>query len=316
MALLVIGSARAKDFVTEARAQEPGRDIRLWPDTAGNRDDIRYALAWGPPSGALKTCPNLRFIVSVGAGVDHLFRDPELPDIPIVRFVDPDLTSRMAAYVALQVLYHHRRMGEFALQQQAKVWRYLPEPQASEVRVGIMGLGVMGLGALPALRTLGYQLRGWSQTAKHIDGVTCFAGVDQLEEFARETDVMVCVLPLTPETRGILNGDLIGKLSRQGRHPRMPGPVIVNAGRGGLQVESDIVAALQSSRLYGASLDVFETEPLPPSSPLWRHPRVVITPHNAAESATEAIVAYFLRQVGADEQGRALENVVDRQRGY
>lgn len=316
MALLVIGSARAKDFVTEARAQAPGRDIRLWPDTAGNREDIRYALAWGPPRGALKTLTNLRFIVSVGAGVDHLFRDPELPDITIVRFVDPDLTSRMAAYVALQVLYHHRRMGEFAEQQQAKVWRYLPEPKASEVRIGIMGLGVMGLGALPALRTLGYQLRGWSRTPKPVDGATCFAGADQLEDFLSETDILVCVLPLTPETRGILNGDLIGKLSRKGRHPRMPGPVIVNAGRGGLQVESDIVAALQAGKLYGASLDVFETEPLPPSSPLWRHPRVVVTPHNAAESTTEAIVAYFLRQVGADEHGQALENVVDRQRGY
>jgi glyoxylate/hydroxypyruvate reductase A len=260
MAILIIGTLRAEEFATVAREQGRGLDIRLWPHV-GRTADIHYALAWWPPPGVLKTFPNLELIVSVGAGVDHLMQDPELPDVPIVRYVDPDLTGRMAGYVALHVLFHQRRMCEFRALQTKRAWMPLPEPAAPEVRVGIMGLGVIGEVSATALKAFGFQLRGWSRTRKHADGVVCFAGDDELDAFLAETDILACVLPLTPATRGILNRRLIGKLSQCGRHARLPGPVLINAGRGGLQIEADILAALDAGELYAASLDVFESEP-------------------------------------------------------
>ncbi len=315
MALLIIGGQRTGLFAEEVRRLAPDQDIRIWPDV-GRVEDIRYALAWLPPRGALKSIPNLELIVSVGAGVDHLFLDPELPDVPVVRYVDPDLTGRMVEYIALQVLFHQRRMSEFAEMQRAKIWKYVPEPAAHEVRVGIMGLGVMGQASAKALQAFGYPLRGWSRSQKSVPGVQCFWGTDGLDAFLAETDILACVLPHTPETEGILNRGLMAKLSLSGRHPRFPGPVIINAGRGALQVEADILDALQRGALYAASLDVFQTEPLPQSSPLWDHRRVVITPHNAAESTPEAIVRYMLRQWARHRRGEALDNIVDRARGY
>jgi glyoxylate/hydroxypyruvate reductase A len=252
----------------------------------------------------------------VGAGVDALVQDPTLPDVPLVRFVDPDLTGRMAEYVTLHVLYHQRRMTEFRALQTRKAWQYLPEPAAGQVRVGLMGLGVRGSAAVAALRPFGYQLRGWSRTPKTLPGVICFSGAAQLDAFLADTDILAVLLPLTPETRGMLNRSLLRKLSTRGRSPLLPGPVLINAGRGGLQVDADIVAALESGELYAASLDVFETEPLPVASPLWQHPRVVVTPHNAAESAPAAIARYALRQRRAQQNGASLENLVDRRRGY
>jgi glyoxylate/hydroxypyruvate reductase A len=315
MALLIIGSDRAGDFHEMACNAAPDRDVRLWPDV-GNRDEINYALAWHPPEGELATFPNLHLIVSVGAGVDHLFGDKTLPDVPIVRYVDPDLTTRMVQYVVLHTLFHVRRMSEHLLQQREARWEYLPEPMPSEVRVGIMGIGVLGQAAAKALTALGYKLRGWSRSPKTVEGVDCFAGSDGLDAFLAATDILVVLLPLTPDTRHVINADLIAKLSTSGRHHRLPGPVLINAGRGGLQVEDDIRQCLSEGTLYAASLDVFETEPLPAESPLWQLENLVITPHNAAESATESIVQYFIRQITRLEAGEPLENVVDSKIGY
>jgi len=315
MALLVACSSRAEQFAGHARDYAPDLDVRIAPDL-GKVEDIRYALVWHPQPGLLKTLPNLQLIVSVGAGVDHIFNDPQLPNVPIVRYVDPDLTGRMAEYIALNVLYHHRRMSEFRELQARKIWKYLPEPAAHEVRVGIMGLGVLGAAAANALRVFGYQVRGWSRAAKTLDGVACYAGADKLDAFLADTDILAVLLPLTPDTRGILNRKLIAKLSRQGRDERLPGPVLINAGRGGLQIDAEILAALTAGELYAASLDVFEAEPLPHSSPLWSHPRVVVTPHNAAESAPAAIARYMVKQLRAHQSGSLLEHVVDRARGY
>lgn len=315
MALLIIGSQRSEEFAAAVREQGPDLDIRVWPET-GPVEDIRYALAWGPPVGALKGFPNLELIVSVGAGVDHLMKDPELPHVAVVRYVDPDLTGRMVGYISLHVLMHLRRMCEFLELQKNRSWQQRPEPAAHEVRVGLMGLGVMGEATAQALKAFGFQLRGWSRNQRHIVGVECFAGPAGLDEFLAGTDILVSTLPLTPETKGIVNRDLFRKLSQHGRHPRMPGPVLINAGRGGLQVEADILAALDAGELYAASLDVFETEPLPEASPLWSHPRVVITPHNAAESTPQAISRYTVRQLERHRAGKPLENIVDRARGY
>jgi glyoxylate/hydroxypyruvate reductase len=315
MTLLIACSSRSDEFAASARAQDPGLDVRIAP-SLGRFEDIRYALAWHPQPGLLKTLPNLRLIISVGAGVDHLFRDAELPNVPIARFVDPDLTGRMVEYVVLNVLYHHRRMSEFRELQAKRIWKYLPEPAAHEVRVGVMGLGVLGAASAAALASLGYRLRGWSRTTKALARVECYAGVAGLDEFLAGTDILAVLLPLTPLTRGILNRELIGRLSRQGRDARLPGPALINAGRGDLQVDGDILAALQADELYAASLDVFQAEPLPHSSPLWAHPRIVVTPHIAAESTPPAIVRYTLKQMRAHASGEAIAHLVDRVRGY
>jgi glyoxylate/hydroxypyruvate reductase A len=315
MAFLIACSSRAEQFAAEIRGLEPHLDLRIAPHL-GRAEEIDAALVWQPPAGLLATLPNLKLVVSVGAGVDSLLSDPTLPRVPLVRFVDPDLTGRMAEYIVLQVLYHHRRMSEFRELQAQNVWKYLPEPAAREVRVGLMGLGVLGQAAAAALRPFGYQVRGWSRTRKVLDGVACFGGQGELDAFLAETDVLAVLLPLTQETRGLLNRGLVRRLSRRGRSALLPGPVLINAGRGGLQVDADIAAALGAGELYAASLDVFETEPLPGASPLWQHPRVVVTPHNAAESAPAAIARYAVRQMRAHRNGQPVENVVDRERGY
>ena len=315
MALLIASSSRAEEFAAFARDLAPALDVRVAPHL-GRAEEIEYALAWQPPSGLLRSLPNLRLIVSVGAGVDALLADPGLPDVPMVRFVDPDLTGRMVEYVALHVLYHHRRMSEFRELQARKVWKYLPEPAAHEVRVGLMGLGVLGSAAARALCGFGYQVRGWSRERKQLQGVACYAGAGELDAFLADTDILAVLLPLTPATQGILNRSLIAKLSRRGRDERLPGAVLINAGRGGLQIDADILAALDAGDLYAASLDVFETEPLPHSSRLWSHPRVLVTPHNAAESAPSAIARYALRQTAAHRRGERLSHVVDLKRGY
>ncbi|KAB2914434.1 MAG: glyoxylate/hydroxypyruvate reductase A [Hyphomicrobiaceae bacterium] len=315
MALLIASSSRADLFAEAARACDGDLDVRVAPDI-GRREDVTCALVWQPPQGLLKGLPNLRLIISIGAGVDSLLADPTLPDVPLVRFVDPDLTGRMAEYVALHVLFHHRRMTEFRELQSRKVWKYLPEPAAHEVRVGIMGLGVLGTAAASALGAFGYRLRGWARTPKSVAGVSSFCGADGLDAFLAETDILAVLLPLTPATRGILDRKLFSRLSQQGRDARLPGPALINAGRGGLQIDTDIAAALDAGDLYAASLDVFEAEPLPATSPLWSHPRVVVTPHNAAESAPSAIVRYALRQMQRQRCGEPLENLVDIRRGY
>jgi glyoxylate/hydroxypyruvate reductase A len=315
MTLLVASSSRSEQFAASAKEQDPALDVRIAPQL-GNPADIRYALAWQPPAGLLKSLPNLELILSIGAGVDHLLADPELPQVPIARFVDPDLTQRMSQYVALNVLFHHRRMCEFRALQGNKVWQYLPEASAHALRVGVMGLGVLGAAAARALKAFGYRLRGWSRSPKSLSGVDCFSGAAGLEPFLSGTDILAVLLPLTPDTRGILSRALFGKLSREGRDERLPGPVLINAGRGGLQVDADILSALEEGSLYAASLDVFEAEPLPQSSPLWTHPRVLITPHNAAESAPEAIARYTLKQMKRHARGAPLKNLIDRALGY
>lgn len=313
MALLVVGGYRTKLFAAEAKKAEPTLDVRVWPD-AGRLEDIRYVLAWAPPAGVIQSLPNLELIVSVGAGVDHLFRGGPLPKVPIVRFVDPDLTQRMTTYVTLHVLYHHRRMLELRDQQAARTWKEIHEPAAGDVRVGIMGLGVLGQDSARVLKAIGFTVRAWSRSARSMEGVQSFAGPEGLDAFLAGTDILVSLLPLTKDTRGLINRAFLKKLPRPSRLPN--GPVLINAGRGGLQVEADILAALDAGEIAAASLDVFETEPLPASSPLWTHPRVLISPHIGAESSPIAIGRYAVRQIKALREGRPLENIVDPDRGY
>ncbi len=313
MAILLLISDMVPEEWDGAIAQlAKQRNVRVWPylqDPA----EIEYAIAWKPPRGALQGFPNLRAIFSMGAGVDHLVGDRDLPAVPIVRFVADDLTEQMSEYVLHHVLLHHRRHLDYAEQQARKEWKPLAQPAAREVRVGVMGCGVLGSAAAAKLAAIGFQTRGWSRTRKTIPGVSAYAGSDEFLAFLAGTDILVCLLPLTQQTRGLLGAKLIAAMASDGV---LPGRVVINAGRGGLQNEGEILAALDKGALWAASLDVFETEPLAQTSPLWTHPRVVVTPHNAAISRPAPLFEYVLQQVEKFERGEGLDHVVDLQRGY
>jgi glyoxylate/hydroxypyruvate reductase A len=311
--LIAVAGLDPKPWEERFRTLAPRRDIRLWPDRVGEAAEVSYACVWQPPSGLLAGFPQLRAIFSLGAGVDHVINDRSLPPVPLVRIVDSDLTMRMSEYVALHVLIHHRRQRRYDAQQRARVWHEHEQPPASEVAVGVMGLGVLGCDAASVLRRLGFRVAGWSRTPKQLAGIELFHGPDALEAFLRRTEILVCLLPATPATAGILNLDLFRKLRRDGA---AGGAYLINAGRGALQVDADIVAALDEGILAGATLDVFPSEPLPPTSPLWSHPRVAVTPHNAAASDPRALVANILRQIERCEAGLPLQHVVDRALGY
>lgn len=272
---------------------------------------IDYIFVWKPRPDAFDGLTNLKAVLSLGAGVDALLRHPALPDAPMVRFVDSNLTQRMTDYVVSQVTYHQRLGTRFRRDQAARRWVQLYPPAATISNVGIMGLGELGADAAARLKGLGFTVLGWSRSPRTIEGIRTFAG-DELDAFLAETDILVCLLPLTDETRGILDYELFGKLRRQ----LDGGPVIVNAARGGHQVEADIVRALGDGTLGAASLDVFEVEPLPADSPLWALDNCIITPHIAAISTVDAGVSYFSKIIRDHVAGKPLPRIVDRQRGY
>jgi glyoxylate/hydroxypyruvate reductase A len=256
----------------------------------------------------------LKVIFNLGAGVDALLADPTTPKhAPIVRVVDRDLTKRMTEWVVWHVLDQHRQGPLHRAAQARGEWIGPDQSAAPAVRVGIMGLGEIARDAAEVLQRIGFRVSGWSRTKRVIEGMTTYAGSDGLKPFLAATDMLVCLLPLTPDTRGILDREIFAGLARDGVLKK---PVLLNAGRGGLQKEADILAALENGTLGHAVLDVFETEPLPASSPLWKHPRVTITPHNAADSDPDEISKYVIDQIRAFERGEPLRNVVDLARGY
>lgn len=305
--------------VWTARLREAMPDIPVVaPGDIFDRRAVHYAVTWKHPPGVLAGLPHLEAIFSLGAGVDHLMSDPRLPDVPILRLVDADLTNRMSEYVVLHCLRILRQAETYREQQAQGVWRDDDDqPAARDVRVGLLGLGVLGRDAARKLALMGFDVAGWSRSPKPVEGITTFAGPEQLRAFLARTDILVCLLPLTQETRGMIDAKLLAGLARQGRWTGgLKSPHLINAGRGQLQVETDILAALDSGRLASATLDVFQTEPLPAGSPLWQHPRVTVTPHHAALSDPRAVVGLIARQIRRHLAGEPFDHVVDRARGY
>ncbi|MBS1168790.1 MAG: ghrA [Proteobacteria bacterium] len=310
--LVAVRGWKPDHWIHALQEAAPDRRIVL-PGDAFDPTTVRYALVWKPEPGYLATFPNLEVIFSLGAGVDHLTTDPDLPDLPVVRIVDPDLTGRMTEWVVLNVLLHHRRHAHYAAAQAARAWQPLRQWAASAVRVGIMGLGELGRDATRALLSLGFKVGGWSRTGKQVDGVECFHGTEGLGPFLARTDILVSLLPLTAETENLIDRAVIDALAKDGP---LGGPVILNAGRGRSLVEADLVDALSDGRVKGASLDVFASEPVPPDSPLWRAPNLFLTPHVAAESDPVALSRYVVGEIAAYEAGRPLRHLVDRGKGY
>lgn len=285
----------------------PDLDFRIWPDV-GDPAEIDLALVWQPPPGELARYPNLRAILSLGAGIDGLLAQPGLPDVPIARMVDPSLTRTMTEYVVLATLRHHRAFDRFEREQRAARWSFALPPQAADRRVGVMGLGVLGGAAAASLAGHGFPVAGWSRKAKQLPGIESFAGPDGLPAFLARTDILICLLPLTRDTAGILNAATFAGLPR--------GAYLINVARGAHLVEDDLIAALDAGQLAGATLDVFREEPLPSDSPLWRHPLILVTPHVASYASPWTAAEEVAENIRRARAGEPLLHLVDRDRGY
>ena len=271
---------------------------------------IDYFVGFRPPHGFLKGLPRLKAIFSLGAGVDGFLRDPEFPrHLPVVRFVDETLQREMAQYVTMHALIIHRQQRAFDAAQRESAWkqRMLARP-SRDVRIGILGMGDIGAVTAERLLMFDFQVFGWSRTRKAVAGVTSFAGQEELPKFLASSDIMVCMLPLTPETENILDAKLFAGLPQ--------GAWVMNVGRGGHCNEQDLLAALDSGHLGGAVLDVFQTEPLPADSPFWSHPNVTVTPHIAGITDPRNASAFVVDCVARAETGAPVKNVVDLNRGY
>jgi glyoxylate/hydroxypyruvate reductase A len=289
-------------------AYDPAIDFRVWPET-GRPEEIDYALAWLPQPGDLARYPNLKAIFWLGAGVDSLLQDPALPrHVPIVRLVDEGLTAGMTEYVLLHVLRYHRRLPETEALQREALWRKLSYSLAKDRRVGLMGMGVLGQDAARRLLDLNFDVAGWSRTAKQVPRIAMFCGEDGLMPFLNRTEILVCLLPLTRATTGILNARTLAALPK--------GACIINAARGGHVVDTDLIAALDRGHVAHATLDVFPTEPLPVEHPFWRHPRITVTPHVASVTIAETASRVVIDGLKAMRNGRRPANLVDLERGY
>jgi glyoxylate/hydroxypyruvate reductase A len=278
----------------------------------GPAADVRLAVAWHPPDDAFERYPNLQAVCSIGAGVDNILACPSLrPDIDVIRVVDPTQAQMMSGFVAWHVIGHQRRFATYQAQQREQRWQRigLGQRRAQDVPVGILGFGEIGRRVATDLAFLGFPVMAWSRTAKPMpQGISGFDGVDGLDAMLSQTEVLVNLLPLTPETRGILNGRTFARMYRGG--------YLIQVGRGKHLIEADLLAALDSGQLAGAALDVFSVEPLPPQHPFWRHPRIVVTPHDACEVSMEAIGATFRATAEAIRAGRRPPHSIDRERGY
>ena len=299
---------RPEPWLEGLRAALPEAEVSLWQ--AGEPDaPADYAVVWAPPQAFIDAQPQVRALFNIGAGVDALLR-LRLPDaLKIVRLDDAGMAVQMAEYVCHAVIRHFR---EFDLYQQAQArgeWAFRKPRRREDFTVGVMGLGVLGSRVAQALRGFDFPVKGWSRNPKALDGVHTFHGMGEgLHAFLAASQVLVNLLPLTPDTRDILNRDTLGRLR--------PGGYVINVARGAHLVEEDLLALLESGHLAGATLDVFRTEPLPAAHPFWTHPQITVTPHTSARTLRDESIAQIARKIRALEQGEPIAGVVDRARGY
>jgi glyoxylate/hydroxypyruvate reductase len=285
----------------------PDIEFRVWPET-GDLAAVEYLIAWQPPPELLTALANLKVLFSSGAGVDQLDLSTVPPDVPVVRMVEPGIVNGMVEYVTLSVLALHRNLIDYIRAQGAGAWQPIEVVSASARSVGVMGLGVLGQAVLERLGTFGYSRHGWNRSPKEIPGVTCYAGTETLERFLERCDILVCLLPLTAATHGILDRRLLATLPR--------GASLINVGRGGHLDSQALLEALDSGHLSAAILDVCEPEPLPQSHPFWSHPRILLTPHIASMTQPETAALVVLENIRRHGRREPLRDVIDRRKGY
>lgn len=287
-------------------ALDPTLDIRTYPDL-GDRSEITCAVVWNHPRGILAEFPSLKLICSMGAGVDHIISDLDIPaHIPITKIVDDRLSFSMSNYIVMAVLHHHRRWDKYMQDKADKVWDQAANPEI-DVQIGIMGFGTLGQDAGKKLTALGFDVHGLSRKKVAFEGIETYSE-DELDLFLSKINVLVCLLPLVPENVGILNYELFSKMNR--------GTYLINVARGKHQVGDDIQRALDEGLLFGAFLDVFEEEPLPTDHWMWAHPDVQISPHNASLTNPTAAIPQIVDNHRSALAGGDLNNQIDRGKGY
>lgn len=285
-------------------------DWNVYPiDQVPDPDAVTYSVLWRPATGSMKPFRNLKAIVSLGAGIDHVLADEQLPiHVPIIRTVGTDLTQRMKEYVALHVLRHHRELPAIQANQARQLWEQIVVPPAPQRRVGVMGLGNLGAAAADLLKQIGFEVRGWARSPKNLPGIQCFSGSEGFGAFLEGTEILVCLLPLTESTRGILNVDTFNRLKR--------GASIVNAARGPHLVDSDLVDALNSGQISSATLDVFHVEPLPKTHPFWTNPKITVTPHVASLIDAPTGSKIVAKNIRTFQETGTVADLADAKRGY
>lgn len=306
--VLVSASLDLREIFAAAFAAEAPEVALLTPEEVADPAEIDFALAWRPPHGELARYPNLQVVCSIAAGVDNILADPELPNVPVVRMVDPEQAETMAGYVVWNVLWYQRRFDLYLEQQAERTWRRQPQRSAGETAVGVMGLGRMGAVTAQRLAGLGYPVLGWSRTPKRVPGVETLAGPKGLQAVRARSDVLVNLLPLTAETERLFDAAFFAAMK--------PESYLIQVGRGPHLVEADLMAAVDGGRLTGASLDVFDAEPLPPEHPFWAHPRILVTPHCASDVSRSLVARQTLAAARAAAAGQPVPNAVDKSAGY
>ena len=308
MAILVVSPGRdPKVWVRELRNQLPDEEVHSWnEDLKIDKETVDFAVSWKHPFGLYKDFPNLKVISSMGAGVDHITGDPEISrDILITRIVDEQLTIDMSAFVLALIMSYLKNISNHHCNNTWEPKKYL---RIEDAHVGILGLGTLGGGLAKLLLKNDFKVAGWSNSEKQIEGVSTFHGKDQLPEFLKSVNILVCLLPLTPETEGILNNDLFKKLPK--------GAYVINVARGEHLVEEDLLEMVQNGHLSGASLDVFRKEPLPEDHPFWKEPKIMITPHIASITDPRMVVPQVADNYRRLQKGLELKNVVPPEKGY
>lgn len=305
--VVYVGGEDNEPWCRQLQQALPEMSCRVW-DAVEDANEIRFAAVWQPPVGGLAQFPNLECVISFAAGVDHVLCDPELPaSVPVLRLTGELLRARMREYVVLHVLALHRDSVSILSHQRNQTWLDTVPLAAADRRVGVLGLGELGRDAVTAVAGLGFDVAGWSRSRKEVPGVACFAGDDELHQFLARSEILVNLLPLTPNTQAVCNSNLFAALPE--------GAGFINAGRGEHVVEADLLAALATGQLAAAILDAFPEEPLPADHPFWSHPQIWVTPHVAARlDATDAtkLAAQAIREFQRGER----PGLVDRARGY
>lgn len=296
---------KPEPWLAAFREALPGAEIEAWTPGAAAAD---HAVVWAPPQQFFDEQPGLRGIFNMGAGVDALLALRLPAGASLVRLDDAGMSVQMAEFVCHAVIRHFRELDAYERDGAEGRWSFRKPRERADFPVGIMGLGVLGSRVAQALAQFEFPVLGWSRSEKQLPGVRCFHGETGLGEFLAASRVLVCLLPLTPQTENILNRETLGRLR--------PGGYLVNVARGAHLVEEDLLALLDSGHLAGAALDVFRTEPLPPTHPFWGHPKVVVTPHTSARTLREETIAQIARKIVLLEQGRPIAGVVEPRRGY
>lgn len=302
---LVIPDRKLDQLQQKLQQQLPGVCIEIWPDVQ-QPEAVDFAVVWRQPANSLRAFPHVQALHSFGAGVDSILADPGLPDVPLARIVDPDLTQSMLNYLHGVLLHYQLRFDQFAAQQKVQQWKARSPRKIQQLC--ILGLGELGKAAAVYFQALGYQLSGWSASAKHIDGVACYAGIAEFAQAVANADLVICLLPLTAETENLLSEQRLSKFK--------PGAILVNVARGAIVDDLALLQSLDSGQLGAACLDVFRTEPLPAEHPFWQHSAVLLTPHISAVTNADTAVLQIAENYRRVQAGLPMFNLVDKKRGY